>query len=179
MKILTLMTLLMSLNLNINLLMIFNYMYLNMYISPLKQLMYLITYMIFMTINILMSKQMISLNLFILMIIFISGMMILFSYFISLTNNLSMKSNHLKLIFMNMMILLISMIQMKQFKILLKNFYFNYNKTNKFNIIKKLYLKPNFYILLMFIIMLIFMLLMMVKICNIEYKNLRSKKWKN
>nr|DBA43517.1 TPA_asm: ND6 [Bombus citrinus] len=160
-------------------LMILNYMYLNMFTSPLKQLMYLIVYMIFMTINILISKQNISLSLFILMIIFISGMLILFSYFISLVNNLSIKSNHKKLIFLNMVILTLSMIQTMQLKMMLKNLFLNYKKNNKNNIIKKLYLKPNIYILLMFIIFLILLLLLMVKICNIKHKNLRMKKWKN
>nr|DBA43777.1 TPA_asm: ND6 [Bombus picipes] len=169
----------MSLNLNINLLLIMNYFYLNIFTSPLKQLIYLIFYVIFMTMNILMYKQMISLNLFMMLIIFISGILIMFSYFISLINKSSKKNNYFNLLLLNTMMLLISMISMTQTnKMILKNFNFNYNKNNKMNIIKKLYLKPNYYMLLMFIIFLIMILLIMTKICYVKNKNLRSKKWK-
>jgi glucan phosphoethanolaminetransferase (alkaline phosphatase superfamily) len=176
MKILIILTLLISLNLNIRILIILNYIYLNIFTSPLKQLIYLIVYIIFITINILISKQNISLSLFILIIIFIRGILILFSYFIRLVNNLSIKSNHKKLIFLNIVILILSIIQTIQLKIILKNLFLNYKKNNKNNIIKKLYLKPNIYILLIFIIFLILLLLLIVKICNIKHKNLRIKK---
>nr|QBP33713.1 NADH dehydrogenase subunit 6 [Bombus sibiricus] len=166
------------LNMNFNLMLIMNYFYLNIFFSPLKQLMYLIFYMIFMTMNILTLKQMISLNLFILLIIFISGILIMFSYFICLINKMSKKNSYFKLMMFNTLMLLIMIIQLTQIKMILKNFNFNYTKNIKHSIIKKLYLKPNNFILLMFIIFLIKMLVMMTKICHIKNKNLRAKKWK-
>nr|DBA43803.1 TPA_asm: ND6 [Bombus supremus] len=161
-----------------NLMLILNYFYMNIFLSPLKQLMYLIFYIIFSSMNLLTLKQTISLNIYILLIIFISGILILFSYFISLINNMSKKNNYFKLTLLNLLMLFIMIIQMKQFKMIMKNSTLNYKKNNKMNNIKKLYLKPNYFILLMLIIFLIFMLLIMTKICYIKNKNLRAKKWK-
>nr|DBA43907.1 TPA_asm: ND6 [Bombus perplexus] len=178
MKTLLILNYIMSMNLNINLMLIMNYFYLNILFSPLKQLMYLISYIILMTINILMFKQMISLNLFMLLIIFISGILIMFSYFISLINKMSKKNNYFNFFLLNFMMMMTLMISLNQIKMIMKNLNFNFQKNNKINIIKKLYLKPNYYILLMFIIFLIMMLLIMTKICYIKNKNLRAKKWK-
>nr|YP_010934963.1 NADH dehydrogenase subunit 6 [Bombus filchnerae]QTZ18844.1 NADH dehydrogenase subunit 6 [Bombus filchnerae]WKW52611.1 NADH dehydrogenase subunit 6 [Bombus filchnerae] len=179
MKILMIFNMFLLMNFYMNMMMTFNYLYLNIFISPLKQLIYLIMYMIFMTINILILKQYISMNLFILLIIFISGLLVLFSYFISLINNMTMKNNMLNLIYLNSFFIILMMIFMKQqLFFFLKNLNFNYMKNNKNMIIKKFFLEPNFYILFMFIIFLVMMLFIMTKICLIKYKNLRSKKWK-
>nr|DBA43686.1 TPA_asm: ND6 [Bombus ladakhensis] len=163
---------------NLNLMLIMNYFYLNIFMSPLKQLMYLIFYIIFMSMNILTLKQIISLNVFMLLIIFISGILIMFSYFICLINKMTKKNNYLKLSLLNLLIFTSMLIQFKQINLIIKNYNFNFIKNNKLNIIKKLYFKPNYFILLMFIIFLIFMLLIMTKICYIKNKNLRAKKWK-
>nr|QBP33739.1 NADH dehydrogenase subunit 6 [Bombus pyrosoma] len=170
--------LLMFSNMNLNLMLIMNYFYLNIFASPMKQLTYLIFYIIFMSINIISLKQIISLNIYILMIIFISGILIMFSYFISLINKMSKKNNYLKLSLFNLLILMSIIIQLKQIDFIMKLYNFNFNKNMKLNSIKKLYLKPNYIILLMFIIFLIFMLLITTKICYIKNKNLRAKKWK-
>nr|DBA43465.1 TPA_asm: ND6 [Bombus sylvicola] len=163
-----------------NLTLIMNYFYSNIFISPLKQLMWLIFYIIFMTTNILLMEQNISLNLFMLMIIFISGILIMFSYFISLINKMWMKNKSMSLLLLNSMILILIFINLLNYnKMIIKNLNFNYYKIKKINIIKKLYLKPNYYILIIFIIFLILMLLIMTKICYIKNKNLRAKKWKN
>nr|DBA43621.1 TPA_asm: ND6 [Bombus melanopygus] len=166
-------------NLNINLMLIMNYFYSNIFISPLKQLMWLIFYIIFMTMNILLLEQNISLNLFMLIIIFISGMLIMFSYFISLINKMWMKNNLTNLMILNLMIMILIFTNLlNNIKMIMKNLNFNYYKNKKINIIKKLYLKPNYYILIMFILFLIMMLFIMTKICYIKNKNLRTKKWK-
>nr|DBA43543.1 TPA_asm: ND6 [Bombus balteatus] len=178
MKTLLILNYLMFINMNINLLLIMNYFYLNIFYSPLKQLMYLIFYIVYMTINILMFKQNFSLNLYVLMIIFISGILIMFSYFICLINKISKKNNYMKIMFMNFLMLLLMMMNMKQMNMMLKNLNFSYCNFKKLNIIKKLYLKPNYLILLKFIIFLIMMLFIMTKICYIKNKNLRTKKWK-
>jgi hypothetical protein len=78
-------------NINLNLILIINYFYLNIFLSPLKQLIYLIYYILFITLNILMLKQIISLNSFILIIILIRGILIIFSYFICLINKILKK----------------------------------------------------------------------------------------
>lgn len=166
------------LNINLNLILILNFFYLNIFFSPLKQLIYIIFYIIFITINILILKQIISLNLLILLIIFISGILIIFSYFICLINNIPNKNNYSKLFIINLTILFIIIFQLTQINLILKNFNFNFIKNNKLNIIKKLYLKPNYFILLIFIIFLITILLIITKICYIKNKNLRAKKWK-
>nr|ALO64614.1 NADH dehydrogenase subunit 6 [Bombus lapidarius] len=165
-------------NLNLNLMLIMNYFYLNIFLSPLKQLMYLIFYIIFMSMNIFMLKQNISLNVFILLIIFISGILIMFSYFICLINKMSKKNIYLKLSLLNLLIFLSMIMQFKQIKFIIKNYNFNFMKNNKLNIMKKLYFKPNYFILFLLIIFLIFMLMVMTKICFIKNKNLRAKKWK-
>nr|ATE47037.1 NADH dehydrogenase subunit 6 [Bombus breviceps] len=169
---------LMFLNMNLNLMLIINYFYLNIFFSPLKQLSYLIFYMIFMMINILTLKQMISLNLYILMIIFISGILVLFSYFICLINNMSKKIKYFKLMIINSIFIFMMLFQLKQINMIMKNFNFNFFKNNKMNSINKLYLNPNYFMILLFIIFLIFMLMIMTKICYIKNKNLRAKKWK-
>nr|DBA43816.1 TPA_asm: ND6 [Bombus vosnesenskii] len=166
------------LNLYINLILILNYFYMNSFITPLKQMLYLIFYIIFMSINTLMYKQMISLNLYILLIIFISGILILFSYFISLINKPSKKFNYLNLFIMYLILMLISLPMIYKYPINIKMLNFNYSKNNKIYNIKKLYLNPNYYILLMFIVFLVMMLFIMTKICYIKNKNLRAKKWK-
>lgn len=178
MKILLIINYLLSINLNINLILIINYFYLNIYITPLKQLIHLISYILLITINILILKQSISLNLFILLIIFVRGILIIFSYFISLINNLSKKNNYFNLFILNSIILIIILISINQTKIFIKNLNFNYLKNNKINNVKKLYLKPNYCILIIFIIFLILILLIITKICYIKNKNLRAKKWK-
>nr|DBA43491.1 TPA_asm: ND6 [Bombus cullumanus] len=165
-------------NMNLNMMLIINYFYLNIFLSPLKQLMYLISYLIFMTINLLMLKQTISLNIFILLVIFISGILIMFSYFICLINNTSKKINLFKLFLLNLSMFSIMIIQYFQMNLIIKTFNFNFSKMNKSSIIKKLYLNPNYYIMFMFIIFLIMMLFIMTKICHIKNKNLRAKKWK-
>nr|DBA43881.1 TPA_asm: ND6 [Bombus polaris] len=178
MKTLLILNYMMFMNMNFNLMMIMNYFYLNIFYSPLKQLMYLISYIIYMMMNIMVLKQNFSLNLYILMIIFVSGILIMFSYFICLVNNMSKKNKFMKIMFLNLLMFLMMMINLKQMKMKFKNLNFNYYKNNKFNVIKKLYLKPNNFILLKFIIFLILMLFMMTKICYIKYTNLRVKKWK-
>nr|DBA43829.1 TPA_asm: ND6 [Bombus ussurensis] len=165
-------------NLNINLMIIMNYFYLNIFLSPMKQLIYLIFYTLFLSINILIFKQMMSMNIFMILIIFISGILILFSYFISLVNNPTKKNNYLKLISVNFLMMFLMAMQIKQLKFLLKNLTFNWKKNNKSNNIKKLYIYPNYSILLSLISFLILMLIMMTKICLTNYKNLRAKKWK-
>jgi hypothetical protein len=165
-------------NINFNLLIIINYFCINIFFSPLKQLIYLIYFILFITINILTLKQIISLNLIILIIIFISGILIIFSYFICLINKISKKKNLYKLIFLNILIFSFIIIQFTQIKIILKNYNFNFFINNKINIIKKLYLSPNYRILSIFIIFLIIILFIISKICYIKNKNLRSKKWK-
>nr|YP_010845370.1 NADH dehydrogenase subunit 6 [Bombus canariensis]QZO77409.1 NADH dehydrogenase subunit 6 [Bombus canariensis] len=178
MKTLLILNLMMYMNLNINLMLIIYYFYMNIFNSPLKQLIYLILYIIYMTFNILILKQNFSMNLYILMIIFISGILIMFSYFISLINKMKKKNNTYKMLILNSFILLIMIFQIYQMKIILKHLNFNFYKNNKFKIIKNLYYKPNHLILLMIIIFLILMLFIMTKICYIKNKNLRTKKWK-
>lgn len=178
MKILLILNYFLTINININIILIINYFYLNIFISPLKQLIYLIFYIIYITINILILKQIISLNLFILLIIFIRGILIIFSYFICLINKITKKNNYFNLFLLNIIILIIFINSYNQIKIIFKNLNFNYIKNNKNNIIKKLYLKPNYCILLIFIIFLIIILLIITKICYIKNKNLRAKKWK-
>nr|ALK48405.1 NADH dehydrogenase subunit 6 [Bombus terrestris] len=177
MKTLLILNLMMYMNLNINLMLIIYYFYMNIFNSPLKQLIYLILYIIYMTFNTLILKQNFSMNLYILMIIFISGILIMFSYFISLINKMKKKMMLMKYI-LNSFILLIMIFQIYQMKIILKYLNFNFYKNNKFKIIKNLYYKPNHLILLMIIIFLILMLFIMTKICYIKNKNLRTKKWK-
>ena len=63
-------------------------------------------------------------------------------------------------------------------KIILKHLNFNFYKNNIFKIIKNLYYKPNYLILLIIIIFLILILFIIKKICYIKNKNLRTKKWK-
>nr|DBA43530.1 TPA_asm: ND6 [Bombus bifarius] len=169
---------LLFMNTSINLILILNYLYMNTFMSPMKQMLYLIFYIIFMTMNIVTYKQMISLNLYILLIIFISGILILFSYFISLINKPMKKTNHFNLFYLNLIFMMTFLFLMNNYKMNMKMFNFNYNKNNKMYNIKKLYLKPNYWILLVFIIFLIIMLLIMTKICYIKNKNLRAKKWK-
>nr|YP_009709982.1 NADH dehydrogenase subunit 6 [Bombus terrestris lusitanicus]YP_009709995.1 NADH dehydrogenase subunit 6 [Bombus terrestris terrestris]ALO64423.1 NADH dehydrogenase subunit 6 [Bombus terrestris]QFV14242.1 NADH dehydrogenase subunit 6 [Bombus terrestris lusitanicus]QFV14255.1 NADH dehydrogenase subunit 6 [Bombus terrestris terrestris] len=178
MKTLLILNLMMYMNLNINLMLIIYYFYMNIFNSPLKQLIYLILYIIYMTFNTLILKQNFSMNLYILMIIFISGILIMFSYFISLINKMKKKNNTYKMLILNSFILLIMIFQIYQMKIILKYLNFNFYKNNKFKIIKNLYYKPNHLILLMIIIFLILMLFIMTKICYIKNKNLRTKKWK-
>nr|DBA43608.1 TPA_asm: ND6 [Bombus impatiens] len=161
-----------------NLILIFNYIFFNTFSSPMKQLLYLILYIIFMAINSLMYKQMFSLNLYILLIIFISGILILFSYFISLINKLSKKYNFFSLLLMNLIMVMTSLFSINNYDMYFKILNFNYYKNNKIFNMKKMYLEPNYYILLMLIIFLIIMLLIMTKICFIKNKNLRAKKWK-
>ena len=88
MKTLLILNFILFINLNINLILIINYFYINIFYSPFKQLIYLISYIIFITINTLILKQNFSINLFILIIIFIRGILIIFSYFISLINKI-------------------------------------------------------------------------------------------
>lgn len=165
-------------NINLNLILILNYFYLNIFASPIKQLTYLIFYIIFISINVISLKQVISLNIYILIIIFIRGILIIFSYFISLINKISKKNSYLKLSLFNLLLLISIFLQFKQIDFIIKIYNFNFNKNNKLNTIKKLYLKPNYFILLIFIIFLIFILLITTKICYIKNKNLRAKKWK-
>lgn len=179
MKTLIILNTILFINFNLRLIITLNYLYLNVFISPLKQLIYLIIYIILITINILIIKQYISINLFILLIIFIRGLLILFSYFISLINNIIIKNNILNLFYLNLFFIILTLINLKkQLFFTLKNINFNFIKNNKIIIIKKFFLKPNFFILLIFIIFLIIILLIITKICLIEYKNLRRKKWK-
>nr|DBA43946.1 TPA_asm: ND6 [Bombus terricola] len=178
MKTLLILNFILFMNLNINLMLIIYYFYMNIFYYPLKQLICLIFYIIYMTLNTLIMKQNFSMNLYILMIIFISGILIMFSYFISLINKMKNNNNMFKMLIFNSLILLNMIFQIYQIKIILKHLNFNFYKNNKFKIIKNLYYKPNYLILLMIIIFLIFMLLIMTKICYIKNKNLRTKKWK-
>nr|DBA43972.1 TPA: ND6 [Bombus confusus] len=178
MKTLIILYMFLFLNLNINLMLIINYFYLNIFSTPLKQLIYLISYSMFMTLNILIYKPSISMNLFILLIIFISGMMILFSYFICMLNNTLKKNNYFKLFYSNLLLFIMFIQTMNMKNMILKNSNFNFsnNNNNKYHMIKKLYLTPNYMMLIMFIIMLILMLMYMTKMCYINNKPLRMKK---
>nr|DBA43699.1 TPA_asm: ND6 [Bombus nevadensis] len=169
---------LLSMNLFINLILIINFFYLNIFSNPLNQLLMLIYYTIFMAINIMVFKSSISMSLFILLIIYISGMLILFSYFISMMNNISKKNNNLsnKLLFINMMLLILLLIQLENLKTTLKNLNYDFHYQKNFSMIKKLYLTPNILILILFIIMLILMLMITTKMCYINNKCLRMKK---
>nr|DBA43504.1 TPA_asm: ND6 [Bombus convexus] len=162
-----------------NLLLILNYFYLNISMFPTKQLFYLIIYTIFSSINIMILLPSMSLNLLIILIIFISGILVLFSYFICLLNNSNKKktTNISKLILINLMIIMISIIQLMNNKLLLKNLNFNFHFP-KNQMIKKLYLTPNYFFMISFIIILIYMLFMVTKMCYIQEKPLRTYKWK-
>nr|DBA43842.1 TPA_asm: ND6 [Bombus trifasciatus] len=178
MKTLIILNFLMAINLNINLMIIMNYLYLNIFLSPMKQLIYLIMYTLFLSTNILILKQKISLNILMILIIFISGFLILFSYFISLVNINTKKNNLMSLILINLVMIILIIMQTSQLSFLLKNMTFNWKKTNSSNNMKKLYLYPNYMILISIILFLILTLILMSKICSIMFKNLRSKKWK-
>nr|YP_002519430.1 NADH dehydrogenase subunit 6 [Bombus hypocrita sapporensis]ABY75181.1 NADH dehydrogenase subunit 6 [Bombus hypocrita sapporensis] len=178
MKTLLILNFILFMNLNINLMLIIYYFYMNIFHYPLKQLIYLIFYIIFMSFNNLIMKQNFSMNLYIFMIIFISGILIMFSYFISLINKMKKNNNISKMLILNSLIMLIMIFQIYQIKIILKHLNFNFHKNNKLKIIKNLYYKPNNLILMMIIIFLILMLLIMTKICYIKNKNLRTSKWK-
>nr|YP_009714569.1 NADH dehydrogenase subunit 6 [Bombus waltoni]QGK86776.1 NADH dehydrogenase subunit 6 [Bombus waltoni] len=166
-----------SINMNINMILILNYYYMNIYSYPIKQLFYLIMYITFTSMNIMFLLPNMTLNLLIILIIFISGILVLFSYFICLLNNQNKKSNSLKLFLINLCFLLISIFQSMNNKLLFKNFNFNFYY-QKNQMIKKLYLTPNYFIMITFIIMLIYMLFLVTKMCYLEDKPLRTYKWK-
>lgn len=178
MKTLLILNFILLINLNINLILIIYYFYINIFYYPLKQLICLIFYIIYITLNTLIIKQNFSINLYILIIIFIRGILIIFSYFIRLINKIKKNNNKSKILILNSLILLTIIFQIYQIKIILKHLNFNFYKNNKFKIIKNLYYKPNHLILLIIIIFLIFILLIITKICYIKNKNLRTKKWK-
>nr|YP_010471421.1 NADH dehydrogenase subunit 6 [Tetragonula pagdeni]UVG40756.1 NADH dehydrogenase subunit 6 [Tetragonula pagdeni] len=176
MKILTIMYFVLSMNSFI--LLIF---FMNMYISqvssvPMKQLINIIFFMIWSSIILFMTKNYVTIYIFMILIVMMSGMMILFSYFISMSNMLNMKNFKFKYIYLLSYLLInISMIlsMMYNYNILMK--YLEIEILNSNKLVIKLFNFPNYYMLMFIILFMFLMLFMSSKICFSKKKSLRNK----
>nr|ALO64802.1 NADH dehydrogenase subunit 6 [Nomada flava] len=153
-------------------LMFLNLYYYNIFLNPIKQMIFLIIYTILLSFY--MYTYMCSyLYSMLILIVYISGVMILFSYFISLLN-ISMKNNFKMLMFMIMTMILIILIiyyLMNNLNIKLFNDNLLYIKFMK---IYYLYFYSNIIFLFMLIMFLIMMLYLSFKICFLKKKSLRK-----
>nr|AGI56725.1 NADH dehydrogenase subunit 6 [Apis andreniformis] len=144
--------------------------------NPMLLLIYLIFYSIFMSISLYIMDPNDSLLIFMMMIVFISGMLILFSYFVSLMN----KPFKFKVKFMSLCLFFMLLICKLLSKYFINNLYsiLMEGKNLNFNL-SSLYSNPNFILFLLMVFMLIITLILMAKISYTDKKTLRQFKDEN